>query len=250
MNCTATVITATFNSQNTLEATIRSVLAQTYRDFEYIIIDGLSTDRTVDIIRSFEPQFAAKGIAFQWISEKDSGIYDAWNKGLGMSHGSWISFVGSDDTLRPEALETMSNAAAEDVDFLSAKARLLRNGSLMRTFGEAWNWSVFRREMKILHAGGWHNARYFERFGLFDVSFRIVGDYELLMRAGSSLRVRFVDSYIIDMGADGVSSTMVKKSLKEVQQAKVKNGLRTALQARIDYYWVLFKIKVKSYTNA
>ena len=92
-----TVITASFNSEKTIDKTIESLLNQNYTNFEYIIIDGNSKDSTLEIIKSFEQKFKEKNITYKFISEPDKGIYDAWNKGIKLSDGEWISFLGSDD---------------------------------------------------------------------------------------------------------------------------------------------------------
>jgi glycosyltransferase involved in cell wall biosynthesis len=242
------IVTASFNSEKTISGTIQSVLNQSFQDYEYLIIDGLSADRTVEIIRSFEPEFESRGILFSWISEKDSGIYDAWNKALERATGKWISFVGSDDVLLPEALNSMAATAQQfpDCDFISAKAHIMQGEKVEREFGQEWNWNVFRREMKILHAAGWHNISYFEKLGYFDDSFKIVGDYEMLLRAGARLNVKFVDKFIIEMGGDGVSSQLVLQSLREVLRAKKKNQTRNVALAYFDFFWVYFKIKIKT----
>ena len=86
------IITVSYNSEKTIKETIVSVLNQTETNFEYILIDGKSTDKTVEIIKSFENKFKEKEIAYQWISEKDTGIYNAFNKGIKLSKGTWISF--------------------------------------------------------------------------------------------------------------------------------------------------------------
>jgi glycosyltransferase len=87
----ASIITVTFNSQDTIKSTIESVINQTYNNIEYIIIDGGSTDATIDIIKRYESKIA------KWISEKDEGIYDALNKGLRFATGDLVGFLHSDD---------------------------------------------------------------------------------------------------------------------------------------------------------
>lgn len=94
-----TVITVCFNSEKTIEKCIQSVLEQKYNDIEYIIIDGKSTDKTVEILKKYEEKFLLKNRSYKYISEKDSGIYDAMNKGLKLAAGKWIYFLGSDDYL-------------------------------------------------------------------------------------------------------------------------------------------------------
>lgn len=100
------IITASYNSEATLEATIESVYNQTYQDIEYIIIDGGSSDKTVSIIQKFEPLFSGR---LKWISEPDKGIYDAWNKGLEIATGEWIAFLGSDDIYLPDSIHKYMN---------------------------------------------------------------------------------------------------------------------------------------------
>lgn len=241
------VVTASFNSEKTIEATFQSVLSQTYRPLEYIVVDGGSEDSTVKIIQQYERLFAAQSISFQWISEKDSGIYNAWNKSLDLFTGDWISFLGSDDIYLDGAIDKYGWYIQQNplIDFVTAKAKIVANGRVQRTFGEKWSWKVFKREMKILHAGGFLNKRYLSEFGKFDESFKIAGDYEYLLRKGPSLKVGFIDQFLVEMGAEGVSDKLISKALKEAKHARVKNHARTSLNANLDYYWVLFKIKLK-----
>jgi glycosyltransferase involved in cell wall biosynthesis len=249
MNPFLTIITASFNSEKTIADTIKSILSQNFTNYEYLVIDGGSSDNTLQIIKSFETQFTEKGINYQWISEQDSGIYDAWNKAVKLAQGQWITFIGSDDIFLPQSLSKMAQHAvsSQQYHFISAKARIMKGSAVDREFGEPWRWNVFKREMKILHAGGWHNALYFKKYGLFDTSYRIVGDYELLLRASKNLKVHFVDEFIIEMGGEGVSSTLIQKSLQEARIARIKNRARTPFMAWIDFYWVLLKIKLKTY---
>lgn len=88
-----TVITVVFNGEKTIEATIKSVINQTYDNIEYIVIDGSSTDRTIDILKQYEDYID------YWISESDNGIYDAMNKGVSFAKGDWLYFLGSDDLI-------------------------------------------------------------------------------------------------------------------------------------------------------
>lgn len=245
------IITASYNSEKTIAATFDSIVRQIPKPVQYIVIDGASKDNTVNIIKEYRKLFEENQIDFIWISEPDKGIYDAWNKGLARSSGQWISFLGSDDILLPGALETMARLAKADpeADFIAAKARILSADGTSRIFGEPWSWKVFRREMKILHAGAWHNANYFKRYGIFDDSFKIVGDYEMLLRAGKDLKVNYFDQIVVEMGGEGVSSTRIHESLAEARRAKLQNGARNAFQAIVDQYWVYFKIKLKHFVR-
>lgn len=91
------IVTVCFNVEKTLARTMESVLEQTYRPLEYILIDGKSTDKTVDVILSIEPLFREKGIKLRWLSESDKGIFDAMNKGVCLSSGRWVNFMNAGD---------------------------------------------------------------------------------------------------------------------------------------------------------
>lgn len=94
MSANLSIIVATFNSEKTLQSTLESLLIQTYNEFEVIIIDGLSNDNTVSIIKEYEKKFLEANIDYFWSSEKDAGIYDAWNKALKKVNSPWIAFLG------------------------------------------------------------------------------------------------------------------------------------------------------------
>ncbi len=107
------IITVTFNSKRYLEETIRSVLTQAFVDLEYILVDGGSTDGTLDIIRDH----AAKDRRIRWISEPDEGIADAFNKGIALASGEIVGIINSDDTYAPGALRAVADACAAHPDW-------------------------------------------------------------------------------------------------------------------------------------
>ena len=115
-----TVITITFNAERFLRKTIQNVLAQTYLNMEYIIVDGKSTDGTVGIIKECEEEFSAKGIDLKWISEPDKGLYDAMNKGLRMATGDFVWFINAgdkiyDNTTAQRVADALADNAGADV---------------------------------------------------------------------------------------------------------------------------------------
>lgn len=108
-----TVITPTFNSEKTLDGTIGALLRQTFNDFEYIIIDGLSKDNTLQKIKSHIPLFETKGVTVRIISEADKGVYDAMNKGIHLAEGELIGITNSDDWYEDDALQAVWNKFTE-----------------------------------------------------------------------------------------------------------------------------------------
>ena len=121
-----TIVTVCFNSERTIARTIESVLGQTYGEVEYIVIDGCSSDHTLDIIRSYEARIREKGYSFTLISEPDNGMYDAMNKGIGMASGDLLGLLNSDDWYEPEALETVAGTFAghPDADIVMGAIRI------------------------------------------------------------------------------------------------------------------------------
>ena len=104
------VITVTYNSEDTLSGTIRSVLDQSFLPYEYIVIDGLSTDETLSVVESFREEFDKKNIKLTVVSEKDDGIYDAMNKGVKIASGDIVGIINSDDVYEKDALITVADA--------------------------------------------------------------------------------------------------------------------------------------------
>ena len=249
MNPLLSIITATFNSDKTLDETIFSVLNQDYTNFEYIIIDGKSKDKTLNIIKKYEAQFKKKNISYTWISELDSGIYNAWNKGLKLAKGNWISFLGSDDIYLDKALGLYAKNIVldEDVDFIHSKVKLVNNGKVKFIVSDKWKWSKFKRYMKIAHVGSFHNKKFFEKFGLYNETFKISGDYEMLLRAKSELKTAFFDEFTAEMKDGGVSNQNVLNAFREVRNAKITTADIKKQIAFYDFYFSVIKYYISAF---
>lgn len=243
------IITATYDSEKTLSQTIESLLVQTTIDFEYIIIDGYSTDNTVRIIEEYEKKFKIKGIKFIWISEKDCGIYDAWNKGLKLASGQWITFLGSDDVLTSEHSLKISCKHLEKTpaaDWAYSKINLInKRGKILRKINERWIWRKFKKHMYVPHAGSFHNKNYFTKYGDFDTQFKIAGDYEMILRKKHKLKTTFINSVTVNMLNEGISNNHIKWALKEESLAKQKNKIRNKIQCKIDENMAYLKHKIR-----
>ena len=238
------IITVSFNSEETISETINSVLNQAESNFEYILIDGKSTDKTVEIIQSFEDQFKEKEISFKWISEKDTGIYDAFNKGIKLSKGNWISFLGSDDIYLKGALNTYKNHlehTSKEIDFIHSKVQV-ENGKM---FASPFKWKKFKRKMTIAHVGCFHNKEYFIKYGLFNETYKIAGDYELLLRAKDNLKTYWINELTVIMGNQGISNHQIKKVYLETTKAKTETANISVFIAKKDYYLWMIKYQIK-----
>ena len=225
-----TVIVAVHNGARTLQQCLDSVIRQTCRDVELIVIDAGSTDGTLDLLKRNSQQIR------YWISEPDRGIYHAWNKGLAQAQGEWICFLGADDFLWDEqVLSRVAQAlpqAPEDINVAYSQVSLLdAQGGVLYTIGEPWSQvqERFKQLMCIPHPSVLHRNRLFKNAGKFDEAFRIAGDYELLLRELKNKDAYFMPGIVFSaMRQGGVSSAMgaTRAALREVRAAQRKNGLR------------------------
>ena len=228
------IIIASYNSADTLPACLNSVIEQTYPHKELIIIDGGSTDDTVEILASYESCIQ------YWISESDDGIYHAWNKALDRVNGAWIVFLGCDDVFTyPDVLADMADIVGvdNDIEFLSGQARILDDeGKFRFVKGNLWQWSDFKYSMEtFVHPGAFHSKRLFERLGKFDPGYQIAGDYEFLLRAGPSLNVAFIPKIIVERGGSGVSQKFPIKAYWEVYRAQRRSPFIKSYEARLNF---------------
>lgn len=226
---TISIVTAVYNGASSLEKTIESVARQLGREVEYVVIDGGSTDGTVDIIRKHSDVVAC------WVSEPDKGIYDAWNKGIRHARGDYISFVGADDVVHEDYARAYLDAVKSrpDVDYWCSK--VVFDTSSPRIIGKPWKWSEFRRYMSVAHVGSLHSRHLYENFGLYDTSFRIVGDYEFLLRPAERLRAGYIDTVTVTMGAGGISNKHAFAALAETRKAKLLRRACGRATAHLDH---------------
>lgn len=191
------VVVATFNAVKTLGACLDSVAGQTYPHKELIVIDGGSSDGTVEILKA-----NADKITY-WVSEPDRGLYHAWNKALLRARGEWICFLGADDHFWDEPVLTrMAGELAKlppDIRVAYGQIMLLNGrGEPLYAVGEPWERlkQRFLTSMCIPHPGMMHHRSLFEQHGGFDESFRIAGDYEFLLRELRTADAAFIPNLV------------------------------------------------------
>ncbi len=179
------IITVTFNSSKTLRDTIRSVLSQSFLDIEYIIVDGLSNDKTVDIIKEYEPLFQGR---LKWISETDNGLYDAMNKGIRMATGDIVGIINSDDFYHREDIieKVVEVFKTSTVQAVYGDVRFVRSNNLDKTVryysSKYFFSSLFRYGFMPAHPTFFTYRHYFKEFGFYKTDYKIAADYELLIR--------------------------------------------------------------------
>lgn len=245
------IITASYNSEKTISETIASVLNLDFIDFEYIIIDGNSADNTVEIIKSFVAKFKDKGITFKYITEKDQGIYDAWNKGIALSSGNWISFLGSDDSYLPNALQLYFNEINinNSINYISSQVNLTNEkGEILAVFGKKYNWKNVISDINIAQVGSFHKRELFEKVGLFSTAYKIVGDLDFYIRCKDVIQPGYFKNTTANMQNGGVSN-QIYTALKEALQVKLKYGYTSIWFTYYKFYSSLAKCYIKMIIN-
>lgn len=218
------IIVAVYNANSTLQQCIESVKRQTYPNKELIVIDGGSNDNSVAILQANHSNFS------YWVSEPDSGVYSAWNKGLMRAKGEWICFLGADDYFWDDSvLERMVQALGRVTEsYRVAYGQVMmvdQAGKPFRLFGETWELARknFNQGMTIPHVGTMHRRSLFSSHGKFDESFHIAGDYELLLRELITRDAVFIPDIIIAAQRLGGISTDVRNELRiwrEINRAR------------------------------
>ena len=206
------IVTICFNSEKTIERTIKSVLAQAYQDYEYIIIDGGSHDQTIEIIKRYESSFNGK---LTWVSEQDKGIYDAFNKGCRLANGEFIWIVNSDDWIESDALFKLAPIARKHKgDFCILVARMyfhLKDGSKREsplTTMQRIETCAKKYSMGIAHPASVYSKFVYEEVGLYDDRYYISGDIDHYLRCVRNKKIKFVpiNEFITNMSDGGISN--------------------------------------------
>lgn len=214
------IITVSKNSESTIQHTIESVYSQTYRQIEYIIIDGASTDLTVNIVRSYREKFEQLGMSYRYVSEPDNGIYDAMNKGIHMASGELVGIINSDDWYEPCAVEcAVQNYEQTPYDLFYADLRIVgsSNGSFIKK----------SKDSKWVTSRYWNHPTTFitkQVYGQYQYKTEnIHGDWDLILRIRKELpncNVCVLNKVLANFCRNGVSHE--KSIRKALERAKIK----------------------------
>jgi len=218
------IITVVYNGEKYLEQTIKSVVGQTYTNIEYLIVDGGSTDGTLDIIKKYEVQIA------NWVSEPDKGLYDAMNKGIGLAKGEIIGMINSDDWYEPEAVQLIVDAAVKNPVkkiFHGDRFDVLEDGTKKvkpfhpSRFKFIYYGMTYNHPSMFVHRDIYQHSSY-------NTKLRALSDYEFVLK--NLLKHPTVFQYVpksyVNYRLDGLSGTMSTKNiLKEGYAARRNAGL-------------------------
>ena len=240
-----TVITVTYNSGKTIEDTMKSVQAQTYPDIEHIIIDGASTDNTLEIVRKF-PHVT------KIVSEKDTGMFNAINKGIIHSTGSIVGILNSDDFFTDNTIvEKVAHAFTPDLHALIGDIAFVQSPNLTRIVryysSKNWKPSWFRWGFMPPHPSFYLRRECFEVNGLYKEDYRISADYELMIRMlyNAKYKYKYLPLNMVTMRLGGMSTRNIKARYilnKEIIRACKENGIYTnMLMLSLKYFKKAFE---------
>ncbi len=213
------LITVCFNSSETIADTMQSVADQTYENLEHIVVDGASNDGTLDIVRRFPNRLT------RVVSERDSGIYDAMNKGLSLATGDFVGFLNADDMLASrDAIARIAAAAGSGIDVVYGDLSYVNKDSIDKVI-RYWSSGAFH--IKRLRYG-WmppHPTFYIRRslanaLGPFDLRFRIAADYDFMLRClrRSDVRVAYLPGVLVHMRVGGASNKSMKALFRKSRE--------------------------------
>ena len=243
------IITVCYNSEKTIESTIKSVLSQMYYDIEYIIIDGGSADSTLNIIRKYQTLFKQRLL---FISEPDYGLYDAMNKGIDMSTGELIGILNSDDTFFSDKVvdNIVTFHKKNNIDASIANIIQQNNRGETVRFYSSKNWEPNKLKLGYMppHPSIFFRRELFSKYGKYILSLKIAADYELILRYFLIHKIswKYYNITTTSMLVGGLSSSgfsSYKLITKEISQALLMNGIANPTwKLNLRFVWKLYSI--------
>ena len=215
------IITVNYNGARTLRDAIESILNQTYSNIEYIIIDGKSTDGSIEIIEEYKIKFNKKGYEYKYISEKDLGIYNAMNKGLKMVTGDIVGILNSDDWYEVDILENISKEFEENknLEMTYGILRTVKNDKYLEVKGNYYSFGIG------LHPTVFLRKEIYNKYGNFNERYKIAADTDFLLRLKrNNINCKFIEKIITNFRIGGISTTNELKVNLEHIEVCHKNG--------------------------
>lgn len=240
------IITATYNSAKTVRDTFESVSKQTYKEIEYIVVDGASKDETVSIIKEYEPKFEGR---MRWISEPDKGLYDAMNKGIAMATGDVVGILNSDDFYTSDdVLERIANEMQQDdVDAVYSDIHFVNDSDLTKCvrYYSSKGFRLWKMRLGFIpaHPSFYCKREVYEKYGTFDLDFKLAADFENLLRLLfiHRIKTRYIPMDSVTMRTGGASTSGVqsyKQGMQDHLKAYKKNGVYSnVIFEGIRYIW-------------
>lgn len=235
-----TIVTAVLNGAATIRDTIQSVGSQNDPDLEHLVIDGGSTDGTLDILRQHEGQL-------RWVSGPDAGISDAFNKGIELATGEVIGIISADDTLWPDAVRHVRAAFLRDpeADVVFGDAVYFEPGGRRTRSRPELDFREVHRRSPLRHAAVFVHRRAYERWGGFDVALRLAMDYELILRFyRSGAKFVYIDRVLAGIRTGGISAQRYRATIDETRRISIRYGYPPA-RARVEAWSNMYRTVLK-----
>jgi glycosyltransferase involved in cell wall biosynthesis len=229
------IITVVKNGENLLEKTIQSVLSQTYQNIEYIIIDGASTDGTVNVIRQYGEKI------HYWVSEPDSGISEAFNKGIHSSNGDWINFLNAGDVFwQKDTVERVSHYFDQGL-ILTGFAQFGQKVMPKRVLRNQERLNI---KSMVSHQASFVHHSVFNQIGLFSPDYQLRMDYDFWLRAFQRYDFLMLNEILVDYDPHGMSGepSNIRLFYAEEKQANLSNHVQNAFGIN---FWVSLKCQIK-----
>ncbi len=239
------VITVCYNAEATIESTIKSVLEQTYGNLEYLIIDGMSIDGTLEIVEQYRPLFEKKGMEYHVISERDNGIYNAMNKGIHMATGEWIIFMNADDTFFDGSVisDLFENSVYENYDAIYGNYhRIDGQGSY---FTRSNTIETLPKRMPFMHQSIFTRTTLCRRYE-FDENYHLCADYDMFFRMyADGHQFHYTERVICNYSISGISGRQRLKAQDEVISIKKRFASRFPISVKDRAIWGLERMKMQ-----
>lgn len=240
------IVTICYNSDNTISQTFDSILKQDYKDIEYVVVDGKSTDRTLEIIKIYEKKFKDKKIFFKYISEKDYGIYNAMNKGITLTTGDIVGIINSDDWYEENILDKIAKEFENDsnIGVLYGKSNIVNEKGEIKYIFSPGRLKNIIKTMTISHPTVFVRRKIYQKFQ-FNENNKIASDYEFLLdNYLDKIKFKEMDKIIANFRIGGESSVQELLGYKEVLEIQKRKGIK-GIQKYINYYKKIIVAKLR-----
>lgn len=239
------IITVCYNAEKTISRCMESVYKLNTKNYEYIIIDGASTDKTISIVNKWGKKFESIGISITIISEKDSGIYNAMNKAIDIAKGDWAIFINSDDCFAdPEIINKCFSYEVYDCDVFYGDTLVSANGELRHQKARPLEQLKSGYEMPFCHQSTFTKTSCLKKYK-FDENYKIIADIDLYLRLYENGAIfKHIPYFVSIFSNDGISQTNRNRSIEEGKQLLRRHNILTMKQMIVlNSYLLWYNIK-------
>jgi len=221
------IVTVCLNAEEHIGQAVESVLAQTYQPIEYVVVDGGSSDATLEIVRGYEPRFEGQ---MRWVSEPDEGLYDAMNKGVGMARGELVGILNADDYYEPDAVmrAVATWQANPEAGVVYGDLRTIAADGVAHRIDtpSPVTLAMMRRRMTPYHPAMFVTAATYRQLGGYDTRYPLAADYDLVLRwAEEGVTFARIDAVVTNFSLQGESHRRVRATDRDSTRVRISHGV-------------------------